>query len=148
MRPAACTATLAPMSARNRAQVRLRIDFDAGASIGPGKVALLEQIDHCGSLSQAARDLGLSYRRAWNLLDDLNHAFAEPVVATVTGGARGGGARITALGRQIVERYRRVEKLTEAAVDRQFKVLVAVSPSTGQRADSLRRPLARPLKSR
>ncbi len=111
MRPAACTATLAPMSARNRAQVRLRIDFDAGASIGPGKVALLEQIDHCGSLSQAARDLGLSYRRAWNLLDDLNHAFAEPVVATVTGGARGGGARITALGRQIVERYRKVEKL-------------------------------------
>ena len=61
--------------------------WDAG-----GDEVTCAAIGVCGSLSQAARDLGLSYRRAWNLLDDLNHAFAQPVVATATGGAHGGGA--------------------------------------------------------
>jgi len=134
------------MTAAQRAHVRVRIDFDAGPSIGPGKVALLEHIDSSGSLSQAARDLGLSYRRAWNLLDDLNHAFSEPVVATVTGGARGGGARITPFGRKIVERYRKVEKLAEQAADRHFKALMAVRGATPEVRGKLRRPLARPLK--
>jgi len=134
------------MSASNRAHVRVRIDFDAGPSIGPGKVALLERIGACGSLSQAARDLGLSYRRAWLLLDDLNRAFPEPVVETATGGARGGGARITRFGSEVVGRYRKVERAAEVAADRQFRPLVAARPKSGSRTRVLRRPLAKGLK--
>jgi len=65
--------------------------------VGPGKIALLEQIEHCGSLSQAARNLKVSYRRAWELLDSLNSCFLEPVVLTATGGRGGGGATLTLL---------------------------------------------------
>ena len=72
-----------------RVHVHMRIDFAGGASVGPGKIALLERIVVAGSLSQAARDLGLSYRRGWLLLNDLNQSFGEPVVVTATGGAHG-----------------------------------------------------------
>ena len=75
--------------------VRLRIDFGPRSSIGPGKIGLLERIESTGSLSQAARELGMSYRRAWLLLDDLNHALTEPVTTASVGGAGGGGARLT-----------------------------------------------------
>ena len=75
--------------------VRLRVDLGPAQSIGPGKIALLERIEATGSLSQAARDLAMSYRRAWLLLDDLNHAFTEPVTTASIGGAGGGGARLT-----------------------------------------------------
>jgi molybdate transport system regulatory protein len=133
------------MAARNDTQVRVRIDFDSGPSVGPGKIALLERIGVCGSLSQAARDLGLSYRRAWNLLDDLNHAFAEPVVSTATGGAHGGGAQLTPFGKALIARYRKVESAAEAAAKRQFRALGA--PKRAAAADgTLRRPLARALK--
>jgi len=135
------------MAALSNAHVRVRIDFDSGPSIGPGKVALLERIGLCGSLSQAARDLGLSYRRAWNLLDDLNHAFAEPVVATATGGAHGGGAQVTSFGKQLIARYRKVETAAEAAAKRQFRTLLAPQRTPASTTgSSLRRPLARALK--
>jgi molybdate transport system regulatory protein len=133
------------MAAPGNAHVRVRIDFDSGPSIGPGKVALLERIGVCGSLSQAARELGLSYRRAWNLLDDLNHAFAEPVVATATGGARGGGAQLTPFGHDLILRYRKVEHAAEAAVKRQFRTLRVPKPMPAA-VGTLRRPLARALK--
>ncbi len=135
------------MLTRNTVHVRVRIDFDSGASIGPGKITLLERIETSGSLSQAARDLGLSYRRAWNLVDDLNHAFAAAVVATATGGVRGGGAQITSFGKQLIVRYRRIEQAAEAAANRQFKVLAKPSRSAARpAAGSIRKPLARPLK--
>jgi molybdate transport system regulatory protein len=89
--------------------VRLRIDFGPQSSIGPGKIALLEHIETSGSLSQAARDLGMSYRRAWLLLDDLNHALGEPVITTSVGGAGGGGAQVTSFGRKLVAAYRDLE---------------------------------------
>jgi molybdate transport system regulatory protein len=144
---AATQARLRGMSAPGTAHVRVRIDFDSGSSLGPGKVALLERIGVCGSLSQAARELGLSYKRAWNLLDDLNHAFAEPVVATATGGARGGGALVTAFGRQLIARYRKVEAAAEGAAKRQFRtLLVPKRAGAAPAAGSLRRPLARALK--
>ncbi len=72
--------------------VRLRVDIGPDCSIGPGKVALLEQIERSGSLSQAARDLKMSYRRAWLLLEDLNRTLSQPVTTASIGGA-GGGAR-------------------------------------------------------
>jgi molybdate transport system regulatory protein len=125
----------------------VRIDFDSGASIGPGKVALLERIGVCGSLSQAARDLGLSYRRAWNLLDDLNHAFAAPVVATATGGVHGGGAQLTRFGKALIARYRKVEIAAAAAAKRQFRTLRAPQrPPASTSGGSRRRPLARALR--
>jgi len=77
--------------------------------MGPGKVSLLEAIAETGSISAAARRYGMSYRRAWLLVNEMNQALREPAVATATGGAFGGGARLTTVGEEIVRRYRRVE---------------------------------------
>jgi molybdate transport system regulatory protein len=118
--------------------VRVRVDFDTGASLGPGKVALLEQVQACGSLSQAARVLGLSYRRAWLLLDDLNHSFAEPAVVTATGGRRGGGAALTPFGRALIERYRELERVAEKQAARSLGRIAAGAATPRAR---LKRPL-------
>src|SRR6202167_199131 len=97
------------MIEKPRMDIRLRIDFGPTASLGPGKVALLEHIERVGSLSQAARELGLSYRRAWQLLDDLNHSFREPVASASVGGVGGGGVQLTAFAKELIAAYRRVE---------------------------------------
>jgi molybdate transport system regulatory protein len=93
-------------------QIRFRIDFGPGCSVGPGKIELLEAIRRSGSLSQAARDLKMSYRRAWLLLDQLNRSFAEPVATTSVGGAHGGGAAVTAFGAALATSYRKIERAT------------------------------------
>lgn len=90
--------------------MRLRVDLAPGCSVGPGKISLLEAIAEVGSLSEAARTLEMSYRRAWNLLDELNRAFMEPVVATAIGGTHGGGARLTDFGQSLVREYRELER--------------------------------------
>jgi len=96
--------------------LNFRIDLDTGARIGPGKIALLERVAEAGSISAAARAMGMSYRRAWELIDDLNRCFGRPVVRTKAGGPRGGGAELTALGRDLVAHYRAIEaKAGEAA---------------------------------
>ncbi len=77
--------------------------------MGPGKISLLEAIDRTGSISQAARELGMSYRRAWVLVAETNAMFTEPSVATAHGGTAGGGASLTDFGRNAVASYRRVE---------------------------------------
>jgi molybdate transport system regulatory protein len=92
------------------AKLRLSIVLDSGARIGPGKAALLESIRDTGSISAAARDMGMSYKRAWLLLDSMNQAFTEPVVTAAPGGTHGGGASLTAFGAELLERYRRLEK--------------------------------------
>ena len=79
----------------------------AGGVIGPGKISLLEHVEREGSISAAARCMGMSFRRAWHLIDTLNGALGRPVVATEIGGSRGGGARLTDFGRELVARYRR-----------------------------------------
>ena len=86
--------------------IRFRIDFGPKNGVGPGKIALLEQIERCGSLSQAARNLNMSYRRAWQLLESLNSSFVEPLVLTSTGGRGGGGAKLTLLGERLIHVYR------------------------------------------
>ena len=91
------------------ARVRISIVFESGARIGPGKAQLLESIRDTGSISAAARDMGMSYKRAWLLLDSINQAFTEPVVTAATGGSGGGGATLTAFGAEVLERYRRVQ---------------------------------------
>ena len=94
-------------------RLSIRVDLGPGLRIGPGKVALLETIDATGSISAAGRALGMSYRRAWLLVEDLNRTFAEPVVSTQTGGGHGGGTSLTAHGRELIVRYRQLEREAE-----------------------------------
>jgi molybdate transport system regulatory protein len=93
----------------------LRIDLEANGRIGPGKVSLLEQIAAYGSISEAARQMGMSYKHAWSLVEDLNKLFRKPVVAAKKGGQRGGGSELTPLGLAIVTRYRAIERAAETA---------------------------------
>jgi molybdate transport system regulatory protein len=100
------------------ARVRVSIVFESGARIGPGKARLLESIRDTGSISAAARDMGMSYKRAWLLLDSMNQAFTEPVTTAAPGGAGGGGAILTPFGAEVLERYRRIQERAAAlAVD-------------------------------
>jgi molybdate transport system regulatory protein len=96
-------------------RLTLRIDFDEGRAIGPGKIKLLELIDALGSISAAGRQMGMSYRRAWLLVDSLNRSFREPVVSSQVGGAHGGGAALTETGCAVVRHYRAVEAAAHAA---------------------------------
>ena len=96
-------------------RLTLRIDFDDERQLGPGKVRLLELIDSCGSISAAGRQMGMSYRRAWLLVDSLNRCFREPLVAAQVGGVKGGGAALTAFGRRVVAHYRAIERAAESA---------------------------------
>src|SRR5205807_1391997 len=89
-------------------RVRVSIVFESGARIGPGKAKLLESIRDTGSISAAAREMGMSYKRAWLLLDSINQAFNEPVVNTMPGGPGGGGATLTPFGADVLKRYRRI----------------------------------------
>ena len=99
-------------------RVRVSIVFESGARIGPGKARLLESIRDTGSISAAARDMGMSYKRAWLLLDSINQAFTEPVTTAAPGGAGGGGAALTAFGAEVLERYRRIQdRAAEMAAD-------------------------------
>jgi molybdate transport system regulatory protein len=90
--------------------IRFRIDFADNSNLGPGKIALLEGIMRCGSLSEAARQMGISYRRAWLLLDSLNNSFDLPATVNSVGGRGGGGAQVTPFGVLLIERYREVER--------------------------------------
>lgn len=92
----------------------IRLDLAPGLRIGPGKVRLLEAIDRNGSISAAGRALGMSYRRAWELVEDLNRGLGRPVVETAAGGAGGGGARLTRLGERVIREYRSIEAEAEA----------------------------------
>jgi molybdate transport system regulatory protein len=100
------------------ARVRISIVFESGARIGPGKAKLLESIRDTGSISAAAREMGMSYKRAWVLLDSINQAFTEPVVTAASGGAGGGGAILTPFGVEVLERYNRIlDRAATNAVD-------------------------------
>ena len=110
--------------------IRFRIDFGPDESIGPGKVALLEHIDRSGSISQAARDLGMSYRRAWQLVESLNGAFRAPLTTASTGGKRGGGATLTPLGHEVVRTYRACETDLQGQVARHFRPLARLARKT------------------
>jgi len=89
--------------------VSLKLRLSGDRALGPGKIRLLELISETGSISAAGRSMKMSYRRAWLLVDDLNHSFAKPVVLSRPGGPAGGGATLTPLGTEVVRRYRAIE---------------------------------------
>jgi len=112
----------------------IRIDLENGDRIGPGKIALLEAIRATGSISAAARKIGMSYRRAWLLVEEINHALREPAVAAETGGRRGGGAAVTPAGEQLVGHYRTIESHVRAAAGGEFKAIGKLVRPEGGRA--------------
>lgn len=104
-------------------KVFLRVYFRDDSWVGPGKVGLLEAIQENGSISGAARALGMSYRRAWLLIDGLNALFDTPVVSTTLGGRGGGTAALTPFGLEIVKRYRAMHAAAERAIARDAAAL-------------------------
>ncbi|HEY1723547.1 MAG TPA: LysR family transcriptional regulator [Magnetospirillaceae bacterium] len=99
----------------SRVTASLRLKADRTGILGPGKGRLLAEIDKAGSISGAARGMGMSYKRAWDLVADLNALFKEPVVQTSFGGAKGGGAALTPFGQEVLKRYRTMlEAIDEA----------------------------------
>ena len=97
------------------ASLSLRIDLHPAGRIGPGKIELLEKIAAFGSISAAGRAMDMSYRRAWDLVGEINAMFGQPVVERQAGGRRGGGARLTALGLALVARFRAIERVAAEA---------------------------------
>jgi molybdate transport system regulatory protein len=97
------------------ASPRLRVLYGSAIAIGPGKADLLDTIGRTGSISAAGRALGLSYRRAWLLVDTMNRCFREPLVVAVKGGPHGGGAQLTPFGADVLARYRALESRAAAA---------------------------------
>lgn len=126
----------------------IRLDFSAACAVGPGKIALLEGIARTGSLSAAARALGMSYRRGWLLVHSVNEGFTEPLVELNAGGRDGGGARLTPLGEELVARYRAFEAEVDAIAARRFAGLRPArgAPDAGTHGNRVtRRPVSRRL---
>lgn len=91
------------------AEIKIQIDLPSGVRLGPGKIALLELIGSEGSLSRAAEAMGISYRRAWLFVQQINAAFDEPAVATPPGGHGGAAAKLTDFGRELIGKFRQLE---------------------------------------
>jgi len=96
---------------------RLRVFLSPDFAIGPGKAEMLAGIDETGSIAAAGRRMGMSYKRAWNLVDAMNQNFRVPVVEAVKGGRTGGGAALTALGREVLTRYQHMRKVTLEVIE-------------------------------
>jgi len=111
------------------ARLTIRIDFDDGSGLGPGKVQLLERVAETGSIRKAAAQLGMSYRKAWLLLQALKETFGMPLVETAAGGKSGGGTSLTAAGREVVVRYRSLERAATKAAATDLKSLTRKSGS-------------------
>jgi len=123
--------------------IRFRVDFDSARSIGPGKIELLEHIRETGSLSQAGREIGMSYRRAWLLLDSLNASFKQPVVATSIGGKSGGGAALTAFGESVIGVYRSLEREFNVTAAKKLAAIAKAIGTAKKSSAATRTPLVR-----
>ena len=114
------------MSEGVRIAFRLRIVQGDEIAVGPGKIDLLEAIAATGSITAAAKRVGMSYRRAWLLLDTMNRCFDQPLAEAESGGMRGGRTRLTPLGAQVVVRYRRIEARSRKANAADLRAFVAL----------------------
>ncbi|MEX6509014.1 winged helix-turn-helix domain-containing protein [Jiella sp. M17.18] len=115
----------------------LRIRLDSGTSLGPGKANLLEAIGETGSIAAAGRRMKMSYKRAWSLVEDLNAAFREPLVASSRGGSAGGGAALTPTGERVLVAYRAMQASAEAAIAAEVAELrgLLAEPGFGDMSD-------------
>ncbi|WP_342361892.1 winged helix-turn-helix domain-containing protein [Terrarubrum flagellatum] len=111
------------------ATMSIRVDLDSSGRLGPGKVALLEQIAEHGSISAAGRAMAMSYKRAWELVADINASFKKPLVKSQPGGRQGGGAVVTPLGLELIAQYRAIEQEARAAVAERLAALEAAAVS-------------------
>ncbi|CAM3408369.1 winged helix-turn-helix domain-containing protein [Paracoccus nototheniae] len=102
---------MTPPATSPRLRIKLRLEYDSPLILGPGKAELLARIARLGSISAAAREMGMSYKRAWTLVEEMNIAFALPVIDSARGGPGGGGARVTETGQQVLTHYRALEAL-------------------------------------
>jgi molybdate transport system regulatory protein len=109
--------------ARSLPSLSVRIDLDAEGRIGPGKIQLLENIHACGSISAAGRAMDMSYKRAWDLVDEINRLCRHAAVERQTGGKNGGGAILTPFGMSLVARYRKIERDAASAVRKELAAL-------------------------
>lgn len=96
-------------------RLRIRLQFDEGSRLGPGKADLLESIGSTGSISAAGREMKMSYTRAWALVEQMNDSFAEPLVQSARGGAKGGGAHLTEAGQKVLAEFRALETAAQEA---------------------------------
>ena len=111
------------MSAKN---IKIHIPFGDVSAIGPGKADLLEAIHTNGSISAGARHMGMSYKRAWDLVDTMNHSFRQPLVVTATGGSQGGGTQVTEFGFEVLRRYRNLEIKANQAIVAELDEMLAM----------------------
>ena len=110
-------------SAKSLPSLSVRIDLDPEGRIGPGKILLLENIHECGSISAAGRAMEMSYKRAWDLVDEINRICRQSAVEPQTGGKNGGGAVLTSFGISLVKRYRKIERDATSAVRKELQAL-------------------------
>ena len=110
-------------SAKSLPQLSLRIDLDGEDRIGPGKIELLEQIREQGSISGAGRAMDMSYKRAWDLVDEINRICGQAAVERQTGGKHGGGAMLTTFGLSLVQNYRDIERAAAEAAKKHLLAL-------------------------
>ncbi len=110
-------------TARPLPSLSVRIDLDSEGRIGPGKIQLLENIRAFGSISAAGRAMEMSYKRAWDLVDEINRICRQPAVERQTGGKNGGGAVLTPFGVSLVARYRKIERDAASAVKKELAAL-------------------------
>jgi molybdate transport system regulatory protein len=110
-------------NARSLPSLSVRIDLSDEGRIGPGKIQLLENIETCGSISAAGRAMDMSYKRAWDLVDEINRICRQAAVERQTGGKNGGGAILTPFGRSLVARYRKIERNAGSAARKELQAL-------------------------
>jgi molybdate transport system regulatory protein len=112
-------------SAKALPSLSVRIDIDPEGRIGPGKIRLLENIESCGSISAAGRAMDMSYKRAWDLVDEINRICGRAAVERQAGGKNGGGAILTSFGISLIARYRKIERAAAGAVQKELVALRA-----------------------
>ncbi len=118
--PSKKTASAVKRAKGARMRTHLRVMLDDEIALGPGKADLLEAIRDAGSISAAGKQLGMSYRRAWLLVDAMNRCFRSPLVETAAGGVAGGGAQLSATGEEVLQKYRALEQAVAKITDKAF----------------------------
>lgn len=121
--PALSALATSPIAVMPQTHLSIRLDLTNDDRIGPGKIALLEAIRDTGSISAGARKIGMSYRRAWLLVEQINMALAQPAVEAAPGGRQGGGATVTDIGERLIGIYHAIEDLAYASARDQFKAI-------------------------